>query len=382
MRISNFFASYCAADKEMQAFVAKVVLEKEKKLKEFNFKLLHGINPCNKNLFRWKVRPYDICDVCQEIQTIEHLLYKCSYVKPLWNVVDLAFETKVNFTQILLLDDLFDHSSVTALICFLIYKQWLLLSLENRKRNPVICLDYFKNETKLRIEICEKCTCVDPIHIQSLKKFTSVWRWSLNTSSITPSATTDISWWSKTITIQPQHPLAPPPLISEPQQIPASPPISEPQQTPASPPPISEPQQTSASPPPTSEPQQTPASPYGISEPQHLCPQRLLSDTDVNTHCTTTLRQALSSTSQLLVDKEFFCCDCTKGKNSVKPIGVSAQKQRSFATAGATVVLRRNKWEDTSVWSYVLLLGVLVSCFYIVCLSYINRVIIVSLMLK
>ena len=78
LRISNFLASYCAADKEMQAFVAKVVQEKEKKLKEFNFKLLHGIMPCNKNLFRWKIRPHDICDVCQEIQTIEHLLYNCS----------------------------------------------------------------------------------------------------------------------------------------------------------------------------------------------------------------------------------------------------------------------------------------------------------------
>ena len=56
---------------------------------------------CNKNLFRWKIRPYDICDVCQEIQTIEHLLCNCSYVKPLRNVVDLVFETKVNFIQIL-----------------------------------------------------------------------------------------------------------------------------------------------------------------------------------------------------------------------------------------------------------------------------------------
>ena len=44
-RISNFLAAYCATDKEMQAFSAKVVQTKEKKLKEFNFKLLHGILP-------------------------------------------------------------------------------------------------------------------------------------------------------------------------------------------------------------------------------------------------------------------------------------------------------------------------------------------------
>ena len=170
MRISNFLAAYCAADKEMQAFSAKVVQTKEKKLKEFNFKLLHGILSCNKDLFRWKIRPYDICDVCQEIQTIEHLLYDYSYVKPLWNIIDLVYGTKVNFIQILGVDELFNYGSVITLICFLIYKEWLLLSLENRKRNPVIALKYFNNEIKLRIKIYEKRICVDPGHIQRLNE--------------------------------------------------------------------------------------------------------------------------------------------------------------------------------------------------------------------
>ena len=77
----------------------------------------------NKNFFRRKIRPYDICDVCQEIQTIEHFLYDCSYVKPLWNVVDLVYETKVNFIHILGLDELFDHGSGATLISFLIYNE-------------------------------------------------------------------------------------------------------------------------------------------------------------------------------------------------------------------------------------------------------------------
>ena len=41
IHISNFLASYCAAGNEMQAFSTKVVQEKDKKLKEFSFKLLH-----------------------------------------------------------------------------------------------------------------------------------------------------------------------------------------------------------------------------------------------------------------------------------------------------------------------------------------------------
>ena len=134
MRISTFLAPYCSADEEMKAFFTKVVQEKEKKLKEFNFKLLHGILPCNKNLMKWKVRLNSVCDVCDETQTIVHLLYDCYYVKPLWKVIDNVCKTKVTFKQILGLDELFDHSAVTTIICFLIYKEWLLLSLKNRKK--------------------------------------------------------------------------------------------------------------------------------------------------------------------------------------------------------------------------------------------------------
>ena len=78
--------SDCVEEDEVLAFSAKVVQEKEIKLKEFNFKLLHNILPCNKNLAKWKIKPNDRCDVCGQSQTIEHLLYSCIYVKPLWRV--------------------------------------------------------------------------------------------------------------------------------------------------------------------------------------------------------------------------------------------------------------------------------------------------------
>ena len=60
-------------------------------------------------------------------------------MKPLWYVVDLVFDTRVNFEQILGLDELFVHGSVTTLICFLIYKEWLLLSLDKLTCRPKKC---------------------------------------------------------------------------------------------------------------------------------------------------------------------------------------------------------------------------------------------------
>ena len=48
--VPKYLDSYCNSNNEILAFHRKVVLEKEIKLKEFNFKVLHGILPCNYNL--------------------------------------------------------------------------------------------------------------------------------------------------------------------------------------------------------------------------------------------------------------------------------------------------------------------------------------------
>ena len=57
---------------EVLAFSTKVAQEKEIKLKEFNFKLLHNILPCNKNLAKWRIKPNDRCDVCGQSQAVKH----------------------------------------------------------------------------------------------------------------------------------------------------------------------------------------------------------------------------------------------------------------------------------------------------------------------
>ena len=79
--LTNFLAPYCIRSMAICAFTKKVVLEKEIKLKEFNYKLLHGILPCNANLKKWRIKVNEGCDVCGLPQTIEHLLFSCGYVK-------------------------------------------------------------------------------------------------------------------------------------------------------------------------------------------------------------------------------------------------------------------------------------------------------------
>ena len=156
-----------------QVFTNKVKIEKEIKLKEFNFKLLHGILPCNKNLEKWKIRANDKCDVCGSSQTIDHLLYYCNYVRPLWRLVERKVGIIITFEQILGLDPLFEYDSITTIIGFLIYKEWLLLSLENKQRNAGLNMMYYKSELQLRTEIYKLCKCIDQNHVDNLMELIS-----------------------------------------------------------------------------------------------------------------------------------------------------------------------------------------------------------------
>ena len=75
--VTNYLKGYCNKDDCTFVFIKKIVQEKEIKLKEFYYKLLYGILPCNKNLRKLKVKLNDECDVCQQQQSIKHLLWEC-----------------------------------------------------------------------------------------------------------------------------------------------------------------------------------------------------------------------------------------------------------------------------------------------------------------
>ena len=161
--------SDCVEEDEVLAFSAKVVQEKEIKLKEFNFKLLHNILPCNKNLAKWKIKPNDRCDVCGQSQTIEHLLYSCIYVKPLWRVIETYLGVDISFEHMLGLDVFFAHNAIVTLIGFLIYKEWLLYSLADKHRRSCIDLTLYKNEIILRVKIYKLCKSIDKEFVDQLE---------------------------------------------------------------------------------------------------------------------------------------------------------------------------------------------------------------------
>ena len=159
--MSHFLQPYCIRNQidEKELFVRRVCYEQEKKLKEFNFKMLYGILPCGANLKKWKIRQTSLCDVCKEEQTITHLLFECQYVVGLWKCVSEALEMDIVKDNIIcgcFDGDFRSNNIIITIICFLIYKDWLLNSIENRKRTTVFNMELLKSELQLRMKIYEK----------------------------------------------------------------------------------------------------------------------------------------------------------------------------------------------------------------------------------
>ena len=68
------------------------------------------------------------------------------------------------------LDEQFEHDDIITTVSFLIYKDCLLPSLQNKDRNSVIALSYFRAELTLWQLIYEQCRSIEAAHIDKMKK--------------------------------------------------------------------------------------------------------------------------------------------------------------------------------------------------------------------
>ena len=71
-------------------------------------------------------------------------------------IVENVLDTKLNFDIILGINNSCKEPCVLTLVSFLVYKEWLMLSLENKFRNNRIVSEYYKHELVLRLKIYER----------------------------------------------------------------------------------------------------------------------------------------------------------------------------------------------------------------------------------
>ena len=100
-----------------------------------------------------EIKRKDVCDICVSKHSIEHLLFERHRATKLWHIVEDAYRITVCFNNITcgLKDYVFNH--VVTLLAFLLYKEWLLMSLENKNRCADFPYHFYINELKVRDKI-------------------------------------------------------------------------------------------------------------------------------------------------------------------------------------------------------------------------------------
>ena len=72
-------------------YLCKIKYIPDRKLSEFNFKVLHLILPCGLNLRRWGQKNDDICVICGVTHDIVHMLFYCKKARQIWNLIGQTF---------------------------------------------------------------------------------------------------------------------------------------------------------------------------------------------------------------------------------------------------------------------------------------------------
>jgi hypothetical protein len=136
-----------------RVYIQKVKNIKNPKLAEFNYKVLHMILPCSENLRKWGKHDTGMCDICNASETVLHLLYDCTYAQRIWTIVGQACNIDLNKQDIFLGINFSTTDYVLSEISYLIYKEWLILRNEGKRRTREHTRSFFTRELKFKIII-------------------------------------------------------------------------------------------------------------------------------------------------------------------------------------------------------------------------------------
>ena len=124
-------------------YTKKVKKFPDRKIAEFNYKIIMKILICNLTLYNWNKIESPICHHCKEIQTVQHMLYECYEIKYMWKCISELLNYNINFLTIVLGVNEMHH--IISTIAFIVYKRWVI----ERNDDLVINLETFI-QTELR----------------------------------------------------------------------------------------------------------------------------------------------------------------------------------------------------------------------------------------
>ncbi len=143
---------------------------KDKKLSEFNYKLLNNIL-CTKSIIsKWNPKMNSLCPLCSLDHTVQHLLFECIHINNIWAIVGSILNINITYKHIIIgtlgkSEYVQARNLVINYIAYSIYKMWIMsenniINLKNTCIITFIRKDLFSrtiyNDMKYFKMLCDK----------------------------------------------------------------------------------------------------------------------------------------------------------------------------------------------------------------------------------
>ena len=125
----------------------------DKKLAEFNYKVLNNILSCGSNLKKWKKQENDQCEICKQTDDVLHLVVFCNLAEYTWLLASQAtdLQLKNSIEEIIFAKTVSqDVTIIISILSFLLYKYWLTSNLESKTRSKESYMYFLKGELRFR----------------------------------------------------------------------------------------------------------------------------------------------------------------------------------------------------------------------------------------
>ena len=115
-------------------YTRKIKQIRDPKISEFNFKVLHLLLSCNKNLVIWRKQESKLCEICEQIEDIPHLLYNCVFAQEVWQFIQQQLKSNISLNMVIYGGENYVETYLISLISYIIYKHWLLCKINHEIR--------------------------------------------------------------------------------------------------------------------------------------------------------------------------------------------------------------------------------------------------------
>ena len=125
----------------------------DKKLAEFNFKVMQNILICGHYLSKWQDFVNENCEICNTVHDIPHLLFDCDLAQSIWKKVGKALNYEFNKNEIIIIyqsRNMIPINYMITIISYSLWKFWIEYSHEKKKNNLIDLRYHVLRELKYR----------------------------------------------------------------------------------------------------------------------------------------------------------------------------------------------------------------------------------------